>query len=63
MDIGNIKELLTRQTSSTVRWKDVVCTVEECFGASRPFYLELGPKKTLVNLVKQHHLAKNSTAS
>jgi [acyl-carrier-protein] S-malonyltransferase len=59
---SDIKELLTRQTSSSVRWKDVVTTVEKSIDTPRPLYLELGPKKTLANLIKQHHLAKNSSA-
>jgi len=45
-----IKELLVKQTSSTVRWVDCI---EYCKNNGVDSYLELGPKRTLAGLIKQ----------
>eukprot|EP01121_Diplochlamys_sp_Union-15-3_P006594 TRINITY_DN17085_c0_g1_i2.p1 TRINITY_DN17085_c0_g1~~TRINITY_DN17085_c0_g1_i2.p1 ORF type:complete len:113 (+),score=11.06 TRINITY_DN17085_c0_g1_i2:299-637(+) len=49
----NIKRLLVEQTYSTVKWMDCV---EYCKNNGIESYLEIGPKKSLSNLITQTHI-------
>ncbi|HIT90503.1 MAG TPA: ACP S-malonyltransferase [Candidatus Merdenecus merdavium] len=56
MDEGKIKELLTRQVSSSVRWQQ---SVETMIKAGVTTFIEIGPGKTLAGFMKK--IDKNVT--